>query len=126
MCISFLLISIVDKTLNVHIRSSLHVFHWYASALEYCKTNLKLVVRFLLNVPHFTNIRGFARRIDVKPHIDNTLIQLATHVVQLSRFNRLLIDRLPFRVEKPIVQIYGGFSNEIISEKHIIVIGFNN
>ena len=47
-------------------------------------------------------------------------------MVKLSRLNRLLIDGLPFGVEVPVIQIDRGFSNQVISKEHIVIIRFND
>jgi hypothetical protein len=45
-------------------------------------------------------------------------------VIYLSVLNRLVLDSLPFRREESILKINTCFSNQIITEKIIVIINF--
>mmetsp|Transcript_30279 Transcript_30279/g.29595 ORF Transcript_30279/g.29595 Transcript_30279/m.29595 type:complete len:368 (+) Transcript_30279:679-1782(+) len=47
-------------------------------------------------------------------------------MLQLPILHRLLIDRLPLRTEKPIIQVHHSLPNDVISEQIIVVIGLDD
>ena len=105
MRVCLLFVMLADEALNVGVRGTLPVLHGHVLTFKDGKTYLKVLGRLLIDLPHFAHISCLIGRVNVDPHVNDSLIERAAHVVQLTSLNRLLIDGLPLRIEESVVEV---------------------
>ena len=124
MSVSTLLIFVVDEDADIQICCAFNVHLWNIGTVHHSHTQLEFLnwlrgqIPFLAWGPLLFFVRGF----NLEPTANNTLTQVAVGVIQLTRLNGLLFERLPINAVESIVQINDSLANQVVTKENVIII----
>lgn len=112
---------LVQVNLELDVGAALHVHIWDVNCLPDHHSQLKLLLWLWLDLNRLLLSLFRVFLVDLDPHLDDTLSYGARLVEQVSEFDGLGLHGLPAEAVVPVIEVYLGDSDQLVSEEAVVV-----